>query len=211
MIRVPIAAAVVLAMFLGVFSTAGTGLATTQTYRVQLDAYPPQGEPWAFLKLFPSDYLSVHQGDVVNASWRGLDTPHTATFVNTAHIDQWRGQHQQPGGDYAVIQPEPGNDEPGTVINPAVLGPSDPSCGTELNPCPFDGTAVVNSGLNSPNPQSQPSFFVTVNAPVGQYAMLCLLHPGMQIPLMVFSSGSDIPSPSEAAAKAAAQEGFARR
>ena len=195
---------VALATLLGVFATGGRGIAAAQTYRVQLDAAPPPGQPWAFLKTFPTDHLAVHTGDVINAAWAGSDTPHTATLVPTAHIGQWRGQNQQPGGPYAVFQPEPANDEKGAVLNSNVLAPSDPSCGTEGNPCPFDGSAVVNSGLNFPNPNNQPSFFVTVTAPVGQYALLCLLHPGMEIPLFVEAPGTDILSPAEVAAHAAA-------
>jgi plastocyanin len=198
-------------LLFGVFATGGRGLAAAQTYRVQLDAPPPPGQPWAFLKLFPADYLTVAQGDVINAAWDGTDTPHTATFIPSSHIGQWRGQNQQPGGPYEVFQPEPSNDEKGAVLNSKVVAPSDPSCGTLGSPCTFDGTAVVNSGINFPNPNNQPSFYATVTAPVGQYALLCLLHPGMEIPLIVVAPGTDIPSPAEVSARAAAQAGFARR
>ena len=51
--------------------------AVAQTFRLQLDARPPVGEPWSFLRFFPRT-LKVHQGDTVNAAWDGVGTPHTA-------------------------------------------------------------------------------------------------------------------------------------
>jgi len=35
------------------FATVGASASPSHTYRVQLDARPPVGEPWAFLRIFP--------------------------------------------------------------------------------------------------------------------------------------------------------------
>ena len=93
--------------------------------------------------------LTVDQGDVVDAAWDGTDTPHTATFVPTAHPEQWRADHQGQGGDLSLIVPDSavGGDDNELVVTPAVAFPSDPSCGTRSNPCVFDGSSIVNSGL----------------------------------------------------------------
>jgi plastocyanin len=184
------------------------------TYRLQLDAKPPQGESWAFLRFFPGS-LTVHQGDIVNAAWAGAaGTPHTATVVPDANANVWREQNQGPGGPqdpgvypYALQVPDQavGGDDQQLDVNPAVAAPSNPTCGTSGNPCAFNGSGVVSSGLQFSAPGAQPKFYVQVNAAPGTYSFLCLLHPGMQIALHVVAPGTTIPSPSAVKAKAAKQ------
>src|SRR5437899_13068576 len=64
---------------------AGAGVVGAQ-FRIQLDARPPVGQPWSFLRYFPRT-LSVHQGDVVDAAWSGAGTPHTATAIPSGNPD----------------------------------------------------------------------------------------------------------------------------
>ncbi len=145
----------------------------SQTFTIHLDARAHAGEPWAFLKFFPNA-IQVHGGDVIHAKWSGTDTPHTATLVNTDDPEGWRAQNQGPGGPYEVVVPDSqvGGDDDENVINPSVLFPSPPGCGDQITPCPFDGSSVVTSGVNFPNPGAQPSFAVQVTAPVGSYSLL---------------------------------------
>ncbi len=180
----------------------------SQTFTIHLDARAHAGEPWAFLKFFPNA-IQVHGGDVIHAKWSGTDTPHTATLVNTDDPEGWRAQNQGPGGPYEVVVPDSqvGGDDDENVINPSVLFPSPPGCGDQITPCPFDGSSVVTSGVNFPNPGAQPSFAVQVTAPVGSYSLLCLLHPGMEIPVDVVPSDEHIRSPQEVA-ELAAQQAF---
>jgi plastocyanin len=179
---------------------------SSATYRVQLDAAPPPGEPWAFLRMFPRS-LTVHQGDVVDAAFAASDTPHTATFVPNGNADSWRQQNQAPGGPYDLFIPDLNtlNDEGGLIINPAVAGPSSPGCGAASNPCTFSGSAVESSGIQFPNPGAQPSVFTKITAAPGMYSFLCLLHPGMQLPLKVVTAGTEIPSPASVAKRTRAQ------
>jgi plastocyanin len=172
------------------------------TYKVQLDATPPPGEPWAFLRIFPMS-ITVHQGDVIHAAFSATDTPHTATFVPSADANAWRALNQAPGGPYDLFVPDLNivNDESGLILNPAVAGPSSPGCGAALNPCTFSGSAVESSGIQFPNPGAQPSIYTKITAPPGAYSFLCLLHPGMQIPLKVVSDGTSIPSPATVASR----------
>jgi hypothetical protein len=172
-------------------------------FTVQLDAQPPAGEPWEFQRVFPHA-LSVHSGDVILSQWAGTGAPHTATFVPAADAETWRQQHQGPGGDYSFIVPDSavGGDDPELVLNPAVVAPSSFSCGGPENPCAFDGSSVVNSGFQFSDPSNQPAFAVQVTAPVGSYSMLCLVHPGMEIPVRVVSHGTVIPSPAAVTARA---------
>jgi plastocyanin len=170
---------------------------TAQTFGVKVDAQAVDHEPWAFLHFYPH-IIKVHAGDTIDAQWAGSDTPHTATFVNTDDPEQWRQDNQGPGGPFELIVPDSqvGGDDNEVVINPSVLFPSDPSCGVPGNPCAFDGSSVVTSGLQFPAPGgTQPSFSVTVNASVGDYSLLCLLHPGMEIPVRVLPASQPVPSP----------------
>jgi len=192
--------------------------AVAQTFRLQLDAPPPVGEPWSFLRYFPRT-LKVHQGDTVNAAWAGVGTPHTATLVPSANANAWRATNQGPGGPQDPSQfpwtlqvPDVtvGGDDNQLDVNPAVAFPSDPTCGTSGNPCTFDGSGVVSSGLQFSNPGSQPHFFAHVTAPVGTYTFLCLLHPGMQASLQVVAGGTTIPTPTQVSAKAKRQVRVAR-
>jgi len=180
--------------------------APSQTYRVQLDAQPPAGEPWAFNELFPHR-LKVHQGDVVDAAWGGAESPHTATFVPVDDAGAWRAANQAPGGAWAVAVADQvaGGDDGDVILNPAIAAPSQPGCGDAAHPCAVTGTGVVNSGLQFSNPAAQPSFSIKVNAPPGEYSLLCLLHVGMQIPLRVAPSRVRIPSPQKVATTASHQ------
>jgi plastocyanin len=181
--------------------------AAAQTFTVNVDGQPPTGEPWAFLRFFPGPELSVHQGDVVDFAFSATDTPHTATLTPSADPEAWRKANQGPGGPYEteVADSTVGGDDKSVVLNPAVGAPSDPTCGTQANPCAFAGSGVMNSGIQFPNPSAQPSFFVAVNAPVGTYSFLCLLHPGMEVPLNVVANATAVPSPDQVSASAAKQ------
>lgn len=175
------------------------GAAASATYGVQLDAPPPAGEPWSFLRLFPGNGVEVHQGDVIESTSASTEAPHTATFVPSDDPNAWRADNQGPGGPWATIEPDQlaGGDDDELVFNPAVAFPSDPSCGAQGNPCTFDGNGVTNSGLINPDPGNPPSTFTEVTAPVGTYSLLCLLHPGMQTLIKVVEPGQKIPSPGQ--------------
>src|SRR5262249_5125617 len=81
------AAAVVLSLTM--LSPAGAA-ASAATYGVQLDATPPTGEPWSFLRMFPANGVEVHQGDVVESTSASTEAPHTATFVPSDDPNTWR-------------------------------------------------------------------------------------------------------------------------
>ncbi len=187
-------------------SFAGTAVATPSTYRVQLDAMPPAGEPWAFLRLFPK-VIKVHRNDVVQFAWAGTDTPHTATVVPAPDAATWRATNQGPGGPFEdpIVDTSIGGDDGELIENPSVVFPSSFGCGTAAMPCLFKGTSVVSSGLQFSNPGAQPSFDVRMEAPVGRYSFLCLLHPGMEIPVDVVTNGTSIPGPAGVDKRAANQ------
>ena len=199
--------AVVVAVAMGAASLAVPAGAVSQSYKVHVDGAPPTGEPWAFLRFFPSTPLRVHQGDVVDFAFSATDTPHTATLTPDADPEAWRTTNQGASGQYGVEVPDSqfGGDDNSVVLNPLVGAPSDPTCGTSTNPCSFDASKVVSSGVQFPNPSQQPSFFVTVSAPVGSYSFLCLLHPGMEVSLNVAADSTSVPTPQQVSASAAKQ------
>lgn len=149
----------------------------------------------------------MHAGDVVDFAWAGTDTPHTATLVPSDDPEAWRADNQGQGGTFQDPIPDSvvGGDDGDLIENPAVVAPTDPTCGTEATPCSFDGTSVVSSGFQFSNPSAEPSFFATVDAPVGTYSFLCLLHPGMEDQLKVVADATTIPAPAAVTAKAAKQ------
>jgi plastocyanin len=161
--------------------------------------------------MFPGT-LKVHQGDIVEAAWRGADTPHTGTFVPSSDPEAWRQQNQGPGGPYEVVVPDSrvGGDDNELDLNPSVANPTDPSCGDSQGPCTFDGSSVANDGFAFPSPGNQPKVFTQVTAPVGTYSFLCLLHPGMETLLRVVPGAEDIPSPKDVRERARQQIAHAR-
>jgi plastocyanin len=214
-----VVAASLIVSLVSMFVLVPVARATAATYRLQLDAKPPAGEPWSFLRFFPGGTLKVHQGDTVDAAWAGVGTPHTATAIPAGNADAWRANNQGPGGPanpatypWATEVPDVtvGGDDDEIDLNPSVGAPSDPSCGTSLNPCAFDGASVVNSGLLFSDPTNQPQYFVNVTAPAGRYSFVCLLHPGMQTHLQVVPDLTTIPTPEDVAATAKQQVRQAR-
>jgi len=197
---------VVVAIAVGATSLALPAGAVSQSYTVKVDG-AAAGKPWAFLRFFPGASLRVHPGDVIDFAWAGTDTPHTTTLVPDADPSVWRQDNQGQGDAYQDPIPDSmvGGDDGDLVENPKVVSPTDPTCGTETAPCSFDGTSVVSSGFQFSNPTAQPSFFASVDAPVGTYSFLCLLHPGMEDVLKVVPDATTIPTPAEVDTKAAKQ------
>ena len=128
-------------------------------------------------------------------------------MVPDADPEAWRATNQAPGGPYEspILDTQVGGDDGDLIENPAEVFPSDPTCGTNTTPCGFDGTGVTSSGFLFSNPAAQPSFFVAVDAPVGAYSFLCLLHPGMELPLNVVADTTSIPTPGQVSTSAAKQ------
>jgi len=201
--RVAVVGVVAVGTILAVAPNAG---AVSQTYTVKVDGQPPTGESWSFLRFFPGPSISVHQGDVMDFAFSSTDSPHTVTLTDDADPAAWRGTNQAPGGPYELFVPDSqlGGDDESLILNPSVGAPSVPTCGTSANPCAFDSTKIVNSGIQFPN-DPQPSFFVAVTAPVGSYSFLCLLHPGMEVKLTVADAATTVPTPQQVSNSGARQ------
>jgi plastocyanin len=83
----------------------------------------------------------------------------------------------------------------------AALQPTSNSCGSASNPCTFNGTSIVSSGV----PFGPSPFYVKVTAPVGTYAFLCRVHPGMNGSLAVVSAGAHATTDAERSTRVRSQ------
>jgi plastocyanin len=166
--------------------TAGT--ARAQAELNVLNGFPlfeaAQGAPADGMRFYAPE-LNVHQGDVINFQWAGF---HTATLLPAGEdAEAWVAENASEFGDpyFAVLEdPDDTGLDPGSsAAKPAVkfnahniLLPSDFTCGAAGNPCSYDGSAIVNSGL--PLAEDAEAFSVSIDAtPNTSFWVICLLHP----------------------------------
>jgi plastocyanin len=143
-----------------------------QTIAIGVDHSTPPGHNFEYVDYFPRSGVRVHSGDVVNFAWANTpDGLHTATLLkaNESPADAWNNT------PFAV--PDQG-DAGQLMINPAVLAPSNPSCGTPAAPCVFNGGSDLNSGALPTNAGA--AFAVEITAAPGTYDFVCEIHPGMK-------------------------------
>lgn len=143
----------------------------------------PAGHEWGYNDFFPR-VLSVHRGATIAFSIQGF---HTATLL--------------PGGMAAstalktlgLLKADTDDTTPnanGSTHTEESIGslfPVPGGCGGSSHPCAFDGHTVLSSGAPLAGPV--PTMNVKVNAPVGFYRFLCLIHPNMNGWLAVVPGG----------------------
>ena len=148
----------------------------TRMWRVQVSG-GSEADLLEFMTFFPRE-LTINAGDTVFFDFQGLFAPHTVTFL--------AGQETPPlivpADDTAAT---PAGDEPPTVMfNPAASFPAGGAI--------YDGTSIVNSGLNVLRPPDQP-FALTFTTP-GTFDYLCLVHPMMMMgTVTVQTQGATVP------------------
>jgi plastocyanin len=183
---------VVLLAILGAFvvvPTAGAGAAQTLEVQVgaPLFAMPEARNAPADGMRFYTPPLNVHHGDTVEFS---LDGFHTATLLpaNT-DADAWVAANAGDiGKPFSLIVPDPDEGPAGVKFNNDVFFPVPFDCGRPANPCNYDGSSVVNSGVVNPEDLNQfpVTFSTTINADPGDVVtMLCLIHINMRKTLTV--------------------------
>jgi len=185
----PIGAAT--ALLLGqALAMAPPAAATTGPIVISADmpAAVPSGHMWAFNDFFPRT-LKVTQGQTIGFAIQGF---HTATLLPagvSASSDLRQNGIATADDDVA---PNPNGTSHVAIDFPAVM-PTSFACGTDANPCSFDGSSVVSSGAPLGPPPAGP-FMVTVNAAPGTYAFLCRIHPGMTGHITVVGPGGSATS-----------------
>jgi len=174
--------------------------AVTSPFIVTADrpAAVPTGHNWAYNDFFPRTF-SVHRNRVVEFKIQGF---HTATLLPkgmTPGQDRFRNRIEKLDSDDTTRNL---NGTRKVTIELGPLAPTSMSCGDASNPCPFNGTSIVSSGVSFGAPAP---FYVNVTAPVGTYLFLCRIHPGMSGALTVVSAGTHATSDTERSARVRAQ------
>lgn len=140
------------------------------------------GAPADGMRFYPST-LRVHDGTTVEFVLRGF---HTATLM-PANVDGDEWAAANAGGidkPFSLISTDP--DDSAYKFNNQTIFPSDPTCGTDANPCSYDGSAVVNSGAFVDSPR----FSVTIDGSPGDTInVICLIHPNMRMRIKVVPGG----------------------
>jgi plastocyanin len=114
---------------------------------------------------------------------------HTATLLPAnVDADQWVVDNALGfGKPYSFVVPDPDEGAAGVKANNAVALPPASGCGDATDPCAYDGTQVVNSGLLPRDfTVQQFTFSVTINANAGSnISILCLIHLAMRLDIAV--------------------------
>jgi plastocyanin len=164
--------------------------AAPKTYTLGVDNAAPSGHDWLYVDFFPRQGVRIHRGDVINFNWNtgSIDGAHTVALpplsTPTATLP------------FAVPDvdpvPDPGDGPNQQQFNPAVVAPTNPTCGTETNPCDFNGASRLTSGLAF-NAQGN-HFYVKMDVPVTNSPVtvnfFCEIHPGMQGSIQVVPNGT---------------------
>jgi plastocyanin len=169
--------------------SAGAGVAQTLEVQVgaPLFAMPEARNAPADGMRFYTPPLNVHQGDTVQFTIEGF---HTATLLpaNT-DADAWVAANAGDfGKPFSLVVPDPDEGPTGAKLNNDVLFPVPLDCGRAADPCSYDGSSVVNSGVSNPEDLNEfpVTFSATINADPGDVVtMICLIHINMRKTLTV--------------------------
>ena len=201
--RAAFAVAVVGVVLFGVqFAYGGTNQAASWTVLVGEQTRPPAGTPkqTTLNQMFPAR-LRINAGDRVTFSSFGFHTvsyggqPTTPIFVP----DPTKATYE--GIDDAAGQPFYFNGLTKFVYNVPGLSPYG---GTTIA-----GKKPVSAGIVSSDSEKKPATVTFTFPKVGFYTMLCKIHPGMKMQVVVKPEGEPVPSAEDVAAVAKAETDLA--
>jgi plastocyanin len=179
---------VALAAVLGAFAVAGTAQAASWQVSAGEQAPPPKGTPkGATLNAFFPSRLMITAGDSVTFSSASF---HTVTFLGgkpPAALftpDPAKGTYS--GINDAAGSPFYFNGMPKLIYNPAAFAPSGPKTVSSGVP--------ASSGVLSPAGPKAPPAKATFTFPkAGTFQLICNVHPGMKINVVVRNQGIGLP------------------
>ena len=178
---------------LQVFIVPAVAVTPPITITADAPASVPAGHNWTFNDFFPRN-LSVHQGQTIELAVAGF---HSVTLL-PAGMTATTGLRT-----LGLLQADTDdttrnvNGTTHTLLNIGAAFPIPGGCGAATSPCAFDGTAPVSTGLPLAGPLAP--LDVTVNAPVGTYRFICLVHPKMKGSLNVVANSVPATTSTQAA------------
>lgn len=213
----------VIALLLGTFPAAA---AESRSLVIGVDNNSPSRENFGFLDYYPRAGVKAHNGDVVGFRFTPpatSDQIHTATLGKAGTpetAESALGIFTAPQYPPTIID----GDDPAPPGLPAqfqfpnsVLFPSNPpvgapgGCGTQAQPCSYDGSKEINSGILCHGFCPNSEYFFKINVPsvpaVGLTVnYVCLIHgPTMQGSLQIVPADRDASTQSHLNAAARAQ------
>ncbi|MDQ3956980.1 MAG: hypothetical protein M3273_01525 [Actinomycetota bacterium] len=152
------------------------------------------------MRFFGGGVLRVHPGDTINFHSEGF---HTATLLpkNTDAFRWLDGNAPPLDGPWSLTLTDPDED---FKANNRVLFPSHQDCGAADDPCSYDGSEVVNSGVFVFGDPAGTT--VSVDAQAGDFFwVVCLIHPHMRMRVEVVEPGQVTSTQATIDARTAAQ------
>jgi len=158
----------------GVGPPAAASAASPTVVPIGVDHAGPPNHNFEYVDFFPRNNVKVHRGDVLDFQWAlVLDGAHTATVLKKGETPSQAWETNP----IAVSDPDDGPAQ--FQVNPAILFPSDPTCGTAPTPCTYNGTRDINSGFAETDGKIH--FFVKLDVEAGtKVHFVCLIHPTME-------------------------------
>lgn len=186
-------------MAFGLVAAPATAVAAGPPITITADAPQavPAGHLWSFNDFFPRT-LSVHRGQTIALAVAGF---HTATLLPGGMT---AAQGIRALGFVKADRDDTTRNPNGTTHTELSIGAAFPlpgGCGTPASPCSFAGDAPVSTGAPVAGPPAPLN--VTIDAPVGQYRVICLIHPRMKGWVNVVPNSEPATTPAQASNRAA--------
>ena len=180
----------------------GADQAATWEVAVGEQGKPPAGTPkGATLNQFFPGKLQINAGDKVTFTAFGF---HTVSYLAGKARPPLLGP--APGATYTGINDSAGqpfyfDGQQAFSYNVAVFGP--------LGPKTISGKTPANTGAIFATSPKKPAKATYTFPKVGAYKILCQVHPGMEMSVLVKPAGATVPSAEDVAAKAKAETDIA--
>ena len=197
MAKLVLVAAALTSLVAAQLALGGPSQSAAYTVLVGEQTRPPAGTPkQVSLNQFFPGRLTVAAGAKVTFSSFGF---HTVTYLAGKPFPAFLGPaagQTYTGPSDAAGQPFFFQDKQKFTYNAPLLAPSGPKA--------ISG-APASAGILAPQNPKKPATATYTFPKTGQYKLLCLIHPHMEMTVVVRSAGATVPTPDEVAAEAKAE------
>ena len=191
-------------------------VATSPSLTIGVDNIAPAGENFGFLDYYPRDGIKVHNGDIVGFNFTppaSSDEIHTATLGKPGEsvLATFKAY---PQGTADTDDSATQGQFPNEIIFPSNPPPQAPGgCGNATNPCIYNGSSEINSGVLCKTPLCLgPSYYYRIalqqDVPTTGLSVhfVCLVHgPVMSGSLTIVPSAQESSSQTELNTRAQTQ------